>query len=386
MNFYDDFDTQSAAMIDSIKGILYERHSDIFDRLDFYDDKIYQEPLLYAYLNQENEKWLDSIIYGYENVKKAKIEVFSNAEGVIFLPQIGYFKTDKFESTITLTIKDGQCYFELGGKEVKYSFEPLCMLAFGIELQKYQHPLLESLFRSYNLLSSDFVVNDVFVPHINHINSALSIIKEHNENHFNLIQKTLKRVMLFTATEPNSFATLVAHNMVFLNVNSWDNEMFFVDHLSHEGAHVTFNTITFESKVRLFKVHHNTDFSEVTGDSNEQSSLYLRFHGLFTFYEITKSLRSCMLSTELSEEHIHEAKGRFAFQLRRFKNSLIRFEKLDVFEKEGRSMFDFFATYYKGLETEYGQMINNYDLLMPSYDFNCKAFKEKNPIRSASLS
>jgi hypothetical protein len=381
MNFYNNFDAILGAMIDSVKEVLYARHNDIFDRLDFNDDDIYLEPLLYTYLNQKDDKWLDSIIYGYEKDNKNSIQVFSNAEGVVYIPKVGYFKTDRPGCEITLNAINGGYQLEFDGKELAYTFEPLLLLNFNIELQKYQHPLLELLFKDKNLQSEDFTMQGVFNSHVENINMALHLIKEHNPDHFSLLAKVLKRVILFTASRPNSFATMEAQNMVFLNVNPWDNEMFFVDHLSHEGAHVTFYILTYESKLRLFKAHFNTSFSDVTGDPKEHSTVYLRFHGLFTFYEILKSLKGCMLAHNLSAKICHEAKGRFAFQLNRFKMSLESFEKLDIYQEEGLHWLDFFSKEFLKLNKEYGYMVNEYDLKMPTYDFHAKAFETKNPIR-----
>ena len=64
--FYNDFDNCQGKVIDSLKMLLYQRHEDIFERLDFDDDEIFLEPLLYSYIMQQDDTWLDSIIYGYE--------------------------------------------------------------------------------------------------------------------------------------------------------------------------------------------------------------------------------------------------------------------------------------------------------------------------------
>ena len=380
MDFYKDFDLYLTAVVDSIKRALYERHNDIFDRIDFYNDNIYLEPLLYAYLNQTDNKWLDCIIYGYSTEKQSKIKVFSNHEGVIFLPKIGYFITNKPDSTIVLNTDEDQYMLEYMGEALLYTFEPLLYLPNNIEILKYQHPLFEPFFINDNGVSTDLKISEVYKGHISHIKKALQILKECNRQHYNLLKKTLKRIMLYTAHEPNSFAVLGAHNMIFLNVNTWDNEMFFVDHLSHEGAHVTFNTITYESKYELFNVNYNAKFSEVSGRTGEHSSVYLRFHGLFTFFEITKSLKSCMVNKHLSAKNIHGARGRFAFQLKRFQTSLNGFEGLDIFKTEGQLWFNLFYKECLKLNNEHGEVKTQYNLSGQSYDFNSKVFEELNPI------
>ena len=58
-------------MIENIKMLLYKADEDIFETLDFENDSIYQEPLLYAYFNDKNNKiQLDQILYGYIELSK----------------------------------------------------------------------------------------------------------------------------------------------------------------------------------------------------------------------------------------------------------------------------------------------------------------------------
>lgn len=186
--------------------------------------------------------------------------------------------------------------------------------------------------------------------------------------------------MLFNPTDPNCFAVFAAHNTVFLNVKDWDTELFFLDHLSHEGSHVVFNTLTFESKSRLFKFPYDMSFSEATGRKDEHSTLYLRFHGLFTFIEILKTLKAAMHSSILTDEMVHEAKGRIAFQLKRFENSLKSFDGLDIFREEGRVWYNFFVSEYDKFQTELGFIRSEFDMSQQSYDFNWDIFRKLNPV------
>lgn len=383
MKFYTHFDDYLANVIDSVKELLYARHEDIFERIDFYDDEIYLEPLLYTYLNQQNTEWLDSIIYGYEKIRKSSIKVFSNSEGVIYIPKVGYLITE-FQNCEFILNSDSNTTFSLvrGGEEVLYSYEPLLFVSFGIELVKYQHALLEKHFLQGGTPILKNIDLGLYDQHAISINKALNILMKCNKEHFKLLRKTLKKIVLFTGGETNSFATMQAHNMILLNVSPEDNEIYFVDHISHEGAHVTFNTITFKSKVDLFKYDYNIDFSEITGSRSDAGNLYLRFHGLFTFFEITKSLLSCMLKLNCSDEKLHEVEGRFAFQLRRFGRALKRFENVDIFEKEGQLWFDFLLKEYSKLYKKYGFMVEQYDLSLGSYDFAYSHFNKKNPIEN----
>lgn len=380
MDLYKDFDTCLGNVLDSIKTILYTRHSDIFERLNFDDDNIYQEPLLYTYLNQNDNKWLDCIIYGYEKETKLSIEVFSNSEGVIYLPKIGYLITSKLSETLILETRNNEMKLFLKGEQVDFAIEPILLLKSGVELMKYQHPLLETVFAEVNSSNSEVVIKDVYKIHLDHINKGLEIIQECNPDHFKLLQKNLKRIMVFTANEPNSFAVLTAHNMIFLNVNPWDNEMFFADHISHEGGHVTFNTLTYESKYNLFNCNPHTKLADITGLSWEHSTVYLRFHGLYSYLQISQCLYSCINNEKLSKQNIHEAKGRFVFHVLRYKMSLDVFENINIFRPEGLEWFNIFKEHYLKIEKQYELLHPYYNLYEQPYDFNTMLFEEQNSL------
>lgn len=379
MRFYENFDACLVNVIDSIKQLLYSRHDDIFERLDFDNDEIYLEPLLYTYVMQQDNKWLDSIIYGYEVNKKEKIEVFSNSGGVIYLPKVGYFKTAKPNETFVLETINNEIRLELNGQKAEYSFEPVLYLAYNVEVVKHQHPLLLSVFTEQGTSESDLEIEDVYKTHIENFNRGLDIIKASNPDYFEMLQKNLKKVMLYSSEKQNSFAVMAAHNMIFLNVNVWDNEIFFVDHISHEGGHVIFNTLTYESKYDMFKCHPNTSFAEASGHDWEHGTVYLSFHALFSYMAITTCLEKCLNNKDLPDKLLHEVNGRMAFHLEKFKLALQSFERLDIFKAKGLEWFEIFLKHYNRLKIKYQESIMRYTLNKQLYDFSSKIFEEQNP-------
>jgi hypothetical protein len=380
MDYYNEFDNNLASVIDSLKQLLYERHPDIFERIEFQKDEIYLEPLLYTYVNQDNNKWLDSIIYGYEINKKQHIEVFSNSDGIVYLPNFGYLKTDSKNDTFSLITDDNDIILLFDNKEIPFEFEGILRLECGIEMLIHQHPLIEDLFIEQDVKVEDIIIENIYSSYIDFVNRGINLIEKFNPEHFSLLKKNLKKIMLFRGRQPNCFAIMKAHCMIFLNVKERDKEIFFVDHISHEGAHVTFNTITYESKYNLFKHHFNENFATITGNEYEHSSIYLRFHGLFTYYEIIKGIERCMKSNDFSIVNMHEIKGRFVFLLSRYKTALEVFQSLDVFKEEGLKWMNIFKTQYDRLEAEHGEMLNHFIIDEQPYDFNSQVFLKQNPI------
>lgn len=367
-----------AKVIDSLKLVLYNRHPDIFQRLDFEDDTIYAEPLLYTYINQPDTKWLDAIIYGYEKIKKPVIEVFSNAQGVIYIPGIGYFLTDLPYTTFLLKTSESGFSLEFNGEKIGYVFEELLFFDYGIEIVKYQYPLFEAIFDEEDTEDSPILIKDVYKHHLTTMSKGLELIKQYNPEFFRMLLICLKKIMLFTARLPYSFATLSIHNMIFMNVNLWDTEIFFVDHFSHEGAHVIFFTITYDSKVRMFTCPFNTPATDIKSLGLNHGTIYLRFHGLFTFQEIARSLALCMASLPSSDKNQDEIRGRLIFQMERFRLMLDLFSDKEILAAEGLQWFESFKETYKNLTAQYNAVAGMYDLSDQPYDFSYKIFTEKN--------
>src|SRR5690606_32594910 len=96
--------------------------------------------------------------------------------------------------------------------------------------------------------------------------------------------------------------------------------------------------------------------------------------------EILKTLKAAMASSTLSDEMSHEAKGRIAFQLKRFENSLKSFDGLDIFTEDGLVWYNFFVSEYTKYQQELGSLRAEFDMSQQSYDFNWQNFRKLNPI------
>lgn len=379
MNFYNDFDNCQGSVIDSLKLLLYKRHENIFDRIDFEDDTIYQEPLLYTYVTQQDDIWLDAIIYGFERNPKDRILVFSNKNGIIYIPKVGYFHTEKIAEKLYLE-KDNNVFSIKDEKnnEVFFRYEPLYFLDEGIELVKTQHPLFENLFKNTSDIVVDVNIDKTYSKHINHFNTALKIIKENNYDYFTLIKKAVKKVMIYKG-EPYSFAAIQAHNMVFLNAHDENDEVFFLDHILHEGAHVIFNTLTYNSKMELFTVPFKTNLSVITKDENDHGELYGRFHGMFTQSNINQCMEVCIDRNVFSGKQHRELLGRFSSNMKRFRAGVDRFNIRELYKEDGQKWYDFFFKRYEEIYFRNESLINSFNVSNQPYVFSYEIFDKANP-------
>ncbi|MDC8098616.1 hypothetical protein [Chryseobacterium rhizosphaerae] len=378
MDFYKNFDSCQGSVVDSLKMLLYQRHENIFERIDFEDDRIYLEPLLFAYIMQEEDVWLDSIIYGYEKNPKSKIRVFSNHTGTVYIPQIGYFYTQETNNELFLESKNNIFFItDNKGREVSHSFEPIHFFDEDIEMVKCQHPLLKKIFLDAQDEIVDVEIEKTYTKHIDHANKAIQLIKKCFPTYFDLIKKTIKKIMIFDG-EPNSFANIHAHNMIFLNAHDENDEVFFLDHILHESAHVVYNTLTYNSKFNLFNYPFNTKFSEVTGDLNEHGDLYSRFHGLFTFIIINTCLESVIDNKALHEKQNEEVIGRFSINMQRFKTGIDMFDIPNLLTNEGQDWYRLFVNTFDQIYERKSNLINSVDISNQSYVFSYDLFKQAN--------
>lgn len=377
MDFYKNFDSCQGSVIDSLKMLLYQRHENIFERIDFEDDKIYLEPLLFAYIMQEEDNWLDSIIYGYEKNPKSKIKVFSNNTGIIYIPQIGYFYTQEINKELFLESKNNVFFIvDSEGVGISYSFEPIFFLDENIEIVKCQHPLLKKIFLDAQDEVVDIEIEKTYTKHIDHANKAIQLIRKYFPAYFDLIKKTIKKVMIFDG-EPNSFANIHAHNMIFLNAHDENDEVFFLDHILHESAHVVFNTLTYDSKFNLFNYPFDTKFSEITG-YDEHGDLYSRFHGLFTFIIINACLEIVINEKALQGKQNEEVIGRFSLNMKRFKTGINMFNIPNLMTKEGQDWYELFVNTFNEIYERKTNLIESIDVSNQSYVFSYKLLRKIN--------
>lgn len=382
--YYSDneLDDSISSVIDSLKKMLYSRHEDIFEKIDFDDDSIYLEPLFYSYVFQDDNRWLDSIIYGYRKEKPDSIAVFSNREGIVYLPMIGYFYTDLKYEGLTLKQANGEYALFLNDRPVPYKFTPIYYLEYGIELLLSLHPLFEALFIEQDVAVEDITVEHSWKEYVPSINDGLQIVASANPGFFQKLQKNLKKILVFDGAAPNPFATLKAHNMIFINTRDQGGKLFFADRISHEGGHVIFFSLTYESKYKLFHCHPNTPFVEITKNEEDHGTIYLRFHGLFTYLSILGWLLAYSEKSLDEREEIHELKGRTLFHLQRFHILLQKFSVLSVFEPEGERWLEIFEDFSNRNSDTYLALSEQYSIEGQPYDFSYEIFKALNPIKN----
>lgn len=365
-----------------IRELVYSKNSDLFDRLDFNNDAIFLEPLLFSYFNYRgaNNFELGQILWGYvDNYSKPRlITVVSNQDGVIYLPNYGYLITDQKSSLFELRWEQGQLELLCNGLVVKYKREDLSYIL-GFEVLIHEIPLLVNLFSSHDddLISQSVTTlnNDT---NLSSLRIALQKIEEYNNKYFSYLRRTVKKFHLYRG-KPNSFATMKAHGIAFFNVQPNDGVIFFLDNIVHQCGHVIFNSITFQ-KDRLFKVSADTPLSYFTGDQNDSHDIYGRFHGLFTQANTNTTFDNCIDRNAFEKDELMELVGRFCSNMNRFKIALIKLNHPNMYTSLGTKWYNYFAETYDSLYNKRKSLISEYIVSNQPYVFNFKLFKEINSV------
>jgi hypothetical protein len=304
-------------IVNTIKLLVYKENPLLLEKIDFENDNIFLEPLLFAYFNSEKDnlfskEMLAEIMQGYflKN-EPLQLEHSYNKDGIAYIPNVGYFnpKKEKFEDV-----------FIIKNSSIELLIHPIIHL--------------NHIFKDFNENNIDEAKIEISEPlcnkHKNALSNAFQYIKTSNTEHFNLIQQCCKKIVLFK-TDPkntNSFATINAHGIAFFNVYQDDyDEVFFVDDIAHQTGHIIMTTILFERK-NYFIIDENSGIATITKNRSEYRSFYILFHALYTYYTTVLCLNSCLEGKHFNKIQVHEANARIGFYLLKYKSDLINFEKV----------------------------------------------------------
>ncbi|WP_445717555.1 hypothetical protein [Flavobacterium sp.] len=308
--------TTNTEFINTIKLLIYKENPSLLEKIDFEDDNVFLEPLLFAYFNSKKDSLLSKdmlteIMQGYFIEKEPLLlnESFNN-EGIAYLPNLGYFDKNKTKVDNIFIIQNP-----------------------SIELLIHPIVHLKTIFKDFNENVLDKnkieISKEISLKYKNVLTNALQYIKTSNKVHYDLIVQCCKKIVLFK-TNPkntNSFATINAHGIAFFNVYQENyDEVFFVDDIAHQTGHIIMTTILFERK-KYFLIDENQNIGTFTKNKSEYRSFYILFHALYTYYTTFLCLDACLENNCFNKRQTHEAKGRIGFYLQKCKTDLINFEK-----------------------------------------------------------
>ncbi|MEK6155028.1 hypothetical protein WIW50_17285 [Flavobacteriaceae bacterium 3-367] len=380
-------------LIENIKVLLYKNDIGIFDYLDFNDDCIYQEPLLFAYFKSKKESKADlnAILYGYikPHLRLKNLKVTADKFGRVYLPNLGWFVDCEAQNRYELnTLENGELTLTVNGKECKHKFEPLKYIKNSrIEILKYPITLLNQFYHDVNQTQLEVEISDITARHSENLNRVFDILKQTIPAHFELINRVTKKIVIFNVdtTLRNSFAALSAHGIGFINAYQEEyNEVFFIDDIAHQTGHIIFNTLIYDIP-KFIKTDPSTIIQtlHLGNGTTETRSLYIIFHALYTYYTTFTCLNACLARGIFSGKKRHEALGRIHFYLGKCYQDLSLIENHSIgaemlFTNDGLKIYLMIKSMFIFTRDKWISQTKKFDMSNQPYNFTFSKFLELN--------
>jgi hypothetical protein len=362
-------------LINTIKLLIYKENQSLLEKVDFEDDDVFLQPLLFSYFNSKKDnpfpvELLEEIIQGYFIEKQEiKINHSFNNQNIAYIPKIGYYQNEE-NNFIESIVK------------IKNT---------NIEVLKYPTNLLKNIFRttSGNLIEKEEIIIDenLFEKNIIALSNAFKFIKENSSEQYKLIEQCCKSCIMFK-TNPintNSFATINAHGMAFFNVYQDDyDEVFFIDDIAHQTGHIILTTLFYNRKM-IFKIDENQNIGEIL-NTNDYRSFYTLFHALYTYYTTLICLDDCLKGDFFSKKQQNEAIARIGFYINKCTIDINNFEAINTHFKgientltlNGGELFTKIKEKYLEIFEKWNPITSKYNFINQTYNFSFSIFAENN--------
>jgi hypothetical protein len=261
----------------------------------------------------------------------------------------------------------------------------------NIEVLKYPVNLFKNIFKNTlgDLINEDKIIMnyELFEKNITYLTNALSLIKNNSNKHFQLIEQCCKKILIFKTdtNNTNSFATIKAHGVAFLNVYQDDyDEVFFVDDIAHQTGHIILTTLLYDRKA-IFKIDEEQNVEDII-EKKDHRTIHILLHALYTYYTTFNCLDGCLTNGSFNSTQKKEAVGRIGFYLNKCTLDLERFEKINayfngienVLSSEGIEIYKLIKGKYQEILEKWQSITQNFDYSNQPYNFTFSYFKELN--------
>ena len=206
-------------IIEILQILLYKENPSLLEKINFEDDNIFLEPLLFAYFNSKkdnlfSEIMLTEITQGYFIEKEPLLlkESFNN-EGIAYVPNLGYFDKKGNKKDDILKIDT-------------------------FEILKYKHPLLEKYFYEFykdHIVNANPTYNSVWQDNHKELEQAILIIKEHLPEFYKELVFANKRIFLHDNPKILNFTSVETLGMLYFYVLGKNNLIYFIEEIIHQA-------------------------------------------------------------------------------------------------------------------------------------------------------
>ncbi|MBB3123374.1 hypothetical protein FHS04_000871 [Mesoflavibacter sabulilitoris] len=349
------------SIINTIKLLIYEHNPTILEKIDFNNDEIFLEPILFSFFNNTkiNKESIFEILQGYI-IKKQNllIENFFNKNQIAYIPKIGYFKKG-IEEIYESILKKGD-----------------------FEIVKEIHSTQEKYFVEFykgHILNQNPDHNSVWEEHYEDLFKAIDIIEKHLPKFYKQLTFANKKIYLHDNPKILNFTTIETLGMLYFYVIGNNNLIYFIEELLHQGSHNYLYYIIHNRK-DYFKVDvDNLVMRDFTKQQWDYRTIYGAFHGLFTVTQRVEFFDKLLVQNVFSGREKHELLGRLTDQFSRFRTGLELLDFDQVYTKKGIEFYNELDTKCEFILQKYRKLKDEFDLSNRDLDFRYEDFCKLNP-------
>lgn len=350
-------------IINTIKLLLYKASPNIIEKLEFENDIIYVETLLFSYFNNSknnsvSNETLEEILQGYFTQKEElKLKNSFNRNGVAYIPQIGFFKRGLTEN-----------------------YEPI-LIKGDFEIVKEIHPTQEKYFVEFykgHIINQNPEHNSVWEMHYEELFQAIATIKEHVPEFYKELIFANRKIYLHDNPKIINFTSVETLGMLYFYVIGKTNLIYFIEELIHQGSH----------NYLYYVVHNRKDFFKIDVDNLlmrdftkqqwDYRTIYGAFHGVFTVSQRVKYFDVLLTKNIFKGREKHKLLGRFTDQFARFRTGFELLNLEEVFTQKGIAFYNQIDKDCASTLKKYEKLAKEFDLTNRYLDFRYEDFCKLN--------
>lgn len=347
----------------------YRNYNDLKDDLS-----VYSEPLLNAHYHCDDLKKypLDQLLFGYlehSQIEK-RIEVKSDAHGVIYLPEIGYFLTSLKEQVFYLLLDANQkitIVHQDHGEDVLFEFKKLVYLSqSSIEVLTHSHEYLLHKIKfsdHINLITKDIEVSqDKISQYYTTLNKGYEIIRKVDPAQYDEIEKLVKRITFFNCGYFMNFTSMDFQGTIFISTYESAKPLTFMDTLIHETSHLALNLILIDPEAYFTIDPFELKFKSPFFEESKKRGLYHSVHATYVLTKLVRFYNKLYDSKELKGIAEYELLGLFLLDIKLLGEALSYIDDPDLYTGKGKALFQEMKNVYETVCIDKKEIIDTYKI------------------------
>lgn len=378
-DMYDLFISGQNNEINIIKALIYKKHKTIFNKIDFDNNYAFSEPYIFGYFTIRNiEIPIEQLMYGYyKHNTDTSLTIKTDKNGMFYIPNIGLFKTNSKTSKKQITTKNLTSSLNTPKEDIILLNENTHIKYTQCEPMQHIDEIMMHFIKGGTKKESYVNYLKKNNTYSKHATLALQTIINNSNSFYKYLKPALRRIVFFSSDTMNSFSNISLHGTIFVNMSQGQGEIYLLEDITHQCAHVIFDSITF-NKNKFINIDHETPLNTYNGDANDKRSIYTTYHALYTYYCITQIFDDCITNNIYTGSCSLELHGRLSYVLKKYTKDIENLDHIDIFTELGWGMYKEFRDHLATMLNKYQHLVSELNHNNQPYVFSLKNFIEIN--------